>query len=110
MKKYLVLGIAAMAFAAVFVSSGWDKESDAGCAISFYGTAEAGKTVTACRLPGQSPCFYTTANAENHYAFLNICDYGCYLIGDGCQTYRACWFGTSVEVNICVPPPDCPCW
>lgn len=112
MKKYIVLGVM-VTIVAFLLSFSPTQETDAGCSLSFYGTAKAGRTVTACKLPGQDPCYQTTANAQNEYAFINICDHGCYLIGDGCQTFQRCWFGDPVEVNICVPDPplvNCNCW
>ena len=112
MKKYLVFGVM-VAVLALLLGFSLMRQSDAGCGTSFYGTAKAGRTVTACKLPGQSPCFQTTANDQDMYYFLSICDAGWYLIGDGCQTFQRYWNGhDEVEVNICVPNPplECLCW
>lgn len=111
MKKYLVLGIV-VAVAAILLSLSFKAESNAELGPAFWGSAKAGRTISACFYPGGWPCYETVANANNMYRFPHNIFYGSYNLTDGCQNQNASYGGSPVRVDFCIPDPplyNCNC-
>jgi hypothetical protein len=109
MKKYVILGIIVLALATSFLII--TKQDSTADMPSFYGTAEAGRTVYACLQP-VGRCFQTTANANNNYSFPSTLLPGDYNLTDNCGNVGATYSGSPVRVDFCVPNPpweECPC-
>jgi len=111
MKKYFILGII-IAVMAILISFSLKQETVADSQPTvFYGTAEAGKTVTACLDCDPELCYSTVASSNNTYAIKGHLSSGSYCITDGCGSYIVSYTGTPVLVDFCVsnPPNYCPC-
>jgi len=108
MKKYFILGIVITAVA-VLLSFSLRQEAPAGDKPTmFYGTAEAGATVTAC-LNGEAPCYSAVAGSNNTYVIRGTGSNGTYLITDGCWHDYVSYSGSPVLYDFCVPIPGDPC-
>jgi hypothetical protein len=116
MKKHFVFGIVLLALVSILVSFSWNQQSDAADkVVAFYGTAKAGRTVMACKQPGQFPCFSATAGYNNWYILHIPSDQpGWYFVCDGCQSFVRFWDGSNGQrLDFCVPDPphvNCNCW
>ena len=118
MRKLLILGAIALAAVTVVLSLTWEHGSTAlqpGSDAAFYGTAKAGRTITACEAYQHQPCFYTIAGSDDSYELHIPWQYfGMYLITDGCQSFSERWEEfTPKRVDFCAPDPpwwECNCW
>ena len=112
-KKHVVPAAVAIALAALFLSFTWQGESTAADHHdSFYGSAEAGKTIYAYKLPTYVPCYTTVADSTDEYHFPDGIQLGTYDLRDGCQNHIATYSGDPVQVDFCVSSPgrQCRCW
>ncbi len=109
MKKYLVLGIAVLALAAILLSFPWNQESKAGPGgPAFYGSVQPTKSVWAFK-GGASYEGYVRPDST-YYINIPPDSTGTYCVTDGCQHFNRYWDGENgQEVNFCIPPPFCPC-
>jgi len=110
MKKYFILGILLviiglmLSFSFKQVLTADDKPT------VFYGTAKAGKTVTACLDCEDVICYSAVAGSNNMYYIKTYYPVsGSYCITDVCWWTGATYSGTPVRVDFCVGTPGNPC-
>ena len=111
MKKYLVLGTVVVVVA-MLLSPSFKEESTAELGPSFWGSAKAGRTISATFYPGGWPSYETVADANNMYRFPHNIFYGTYNLTDGCQNHGGTYSGSPVRIDFCIPDPplyNCNC-